>query len=350
MASLEHKPKKTVVTVGDSLTYGIYGNGNSWPIVLTNRDSDNIQTVIDAVGGSTAAMRLADWNTKVTALHPDYIIISLAYNDLGTNPTVYYNEISTMITYSKSNSSMPILGLCTASGGQPTILTYNNWTISTGQANNIPVIDFWNATNDPNNPNYLLPAYNSGDDVHCNSLGYTAMGNNISLDIFNTTIGFTNTSITTVEGTDISLTVKLNYESSNPVTVHIATIDGSAIAGTDYTSISQDLTFAKCETSKTVSLSIKDSQSTTSKQFTVQLSNPVNATIGDNSTCTITINPSNNPGYNAGFMSPLLDLIDAFTSLMPSIANLIINAGILLVVAVIGSGIIAFVKSFGFKL
>jgi lysophospholipase L1-like esterase len=37
---------------------------------------------------------------------------------------------------------------------------------------------------DPNQPNRLLPAYNSGDGVHPNDVGYLAMANASDLSFF----------------------------------------------------------------------------------------------------------------------------------------------------------------------
>ena len=48
------------------------------------------------------------------------------------------------------------------------------------------VIDFDKAVRDPSHPGTMLPAYDSGDDLHPNDLGMTAMANAIPLDLFRT--------------------------------------------------------------------------------------------------------------------------------------------------------------------
>ena len=59
----------------------------------------------------------------------------------------------------------------------------NAWIRTSGAFD--AVIDFDAAVRDPTNTSQLLPAYNSGDDIHPNSLGYQAIANAIDLDLFN---------------------------------------------------------------------------------------------------------------------------------------------------------------------
>jgi len=58
----------------------------------------------------------------------------------------------------------------------------NDW-IRNGKAYDA-VIDFDKAVRDPMNPNKVLPAYDSGDQLHPNDAGYKAMGDAIDLSIF----------------------------------------------------------------------------------------------------------------------------------------------------------------------
>ena len=48
------------------------------------------------------------------------------------------------------------------------------------------MIDFDLATRDPAHPSRFLPAYDSGDHLHPNDLGYQAMGNAVPLSLFRT--------------------------------------------------------------------------------------------------------------------------------------------------------------------
>ena len=93
------------------------------------------------------------------------------------------------------------------------------------------------------------------------------------------------------EGADsaISFTVSLDEAATDTVTVDYATADGTATAGTDYTSTSGTLTFDAGTTSKTISVSIADDETDESDEtFTVTLSNASGANVGT-STATGTI-------------------------------------------------------------
>ena len=84
------------------------------------------------------------------------------------------------------------------------------------------------------------------------------------------------------EGDAVAFTVSLSATSSQQVTVEYATSDGTAAAGSDYTAQSGTLTFAANETSKTVSVATTDdSVDEENETFTLTLSSPANATLGD---------------------------------------------------------------------
>jgi lysophospholipase L1-like esterase len=58
----------------------------------------------------------------------------------------------------------------------------NNWIRSSDEFD--AVIDFDRVTRDPAHPARFLPAYDSGDHLHPNDLGYEAMGNAVPLELF----------------------------------------------------------------------------------------------------------------------------------------------------------------------
>ena len=92
------------------------------------------------------------------------------------------------------------------------------------------------------------------------------------------------------EGDAVAFTVSLSEASSQQVTVDYATSDGTATSGTDFTTESGMLTFAANETTKTVSVATTDdSVDEEDETFTLTLSSPTNATLGD-ATATGTIN------------------------------------------------------------
>ena len=92
--------------------------------------------------------------------------------------------------------------------------------------------------------------------------------------------------VTVTEGdtgaTTASFTVTLSESSPDTVTVDYATADGSAAAPGDYTAASGTLTFLPDETTQTVSVDVNgDTLDEDDETFTVELSNPANATIDD---------------------------------------------------------------------
>ena len=92
-----------------------------------------------------------------------------------------------------------------------------------------------------------------------------------------------------VEGVAAIFTVMLAPASTLPVSVTWTTSDGSALTGSDYTGGTATLNFAPGETSKTVSIpTVNDGVAETSEQFTMTLSAPSGAMIGD-ATATATI-------------------------------------------------------------
>ncbi len=72
--------------------------------------------------------------------------------------------------------------------------------------------------------------------------------------------------------------VKLSNSNDQPITVKYTTVDGTAIAGSDYTATSGTLTFAPTVTQTFITVDIKnDLLFEAEEQFFVQLSNPTNA-------------------------------------------------------------------------
>ncbi|PZP39842.1 MAG: endoglucanase [Azospirillum brasilense] len=78
----------------------------------------------------------------------------------------------------------------------------------------------------------------------------------------------------------LAFTVALSKAASGPVTLHYATADGTATAGSDYAAASGTLTFAAGETSKTISIAIAgDTAVEANEGFLLNLSGASGATI-----------------------------------------------------------------------
>ena len=92
--------------------------------------------------------------------------------------------------------------------------------------------------------------------------------------------------VTQLEGdsgsANATFTVTLSAASGQSVTVSYGTVEGTATAPGDYTATSGLLTFAPGDTSETVDVAlIGDARDEINEDFTVALSSPANATLGD---------------------------------------------------------------------
>ncbi len=84
---------------------------------------------------------------------------------------------------------------------------------------------------------------------------------------------------------NFSFTVKLSNASSDVITVNYNTNNSTAIAGSDYTSVTGTITFNPGVTTQTITVPILDDfvdESSASERFFVNLTNPTNASILDN--------------------------------------------------------------------
>ena len=113
----------------------------------------------------------------------------------------------------------------------------------------------------------------------------TAVTGTITNDDFNSSPTLSINDVTIVEGKDANafLTVSLNNPISQSVSVNYTTTAINATAGSDYTTTSGTLSFAPNSTFGAISIPIlNDDINESLEAFTVNLSNPVNATLGTN--------------------------------------------------------------------
>ena len=93
----------------------------------------------------------------------------------------------------------------------------------------------------------------------------------------------------------VTLTVQQTLQSDDNVTVSYTTANGTALAGSDFTAVSDNVTILAGQTSATFDVTItNDTTDEHNQNFTVQLSNPVNAAIGT-STATVQITDDDLP-------------------------------------------------------
>ncbi|GAB3392245.1 SGNH/GDSL hydrolase family protein [Massilia agri] len=211
----------TIVTLGDSITDGTRSTldtNNRWPDWLARR----LQTERDPVLGinarfgvvnrgisgnrllgnspNTLAGRSAqerfDRDVLATA-GVRYLVILIGINDIGnssaTNPVTAEDLIAgyrQLILRARAKGISVIGATLTPFEGagyyspekEVVRQAVNNWIRNNDEFD--AVIDFDRATRDPAHPTRLLPAYDSGDHLHPNDLGYQAMGNAVPLSLF----------------------------------------------------------------------------------------------------------------------------------------------------------------------
>jgi YD repeat-containing protein len=108
---------------------------------------------------------------------------------------------------------------------------------------------------------------------------------------------FSTLNVTANDGT-LNVQVALSQSQSSQVTVNYATVDGSAVAGTDYTATSGMLTFAPGSTTQTFAVTLlPNTGALTDRLFTLNLTNPSNATLGGQSSATVDIAPMSSSAW-----------------------------------------------------
>src|SRR5262249_59798464 len=93
------------------------------------------------------------------------------------------------------------------------------------------------------------------------------------------------------KGGPAPLTVKPTGDPTGPVSVPVTASDGTATAGSDYTAVSSDITFAPFELSKTLTVPITDDAiNEANETANLQLNSPTGgATLGSPSTAVLSI-------------------------------------------------------------
>ncbi|WP_431778819.1 carbohydrate binding domain-containing protein [Microbacterium aurantiacum] len=123
-------------------------------------------------------------------------------------------------------------------------------------------------------------------------------------------IGVTTTSLSVTEGEDAVIPVRLSAASASEVTVSVSTQDGSAVAGTDYTAVTETLTLAAGEQDAQITVpTTGDDVARGNRSFAVVLSDASGATLGA-SRAEILIRDDDEVA--AGELSLLTDVVEDF--------------------------------------
>lgn len=212
-----------IVTLGDSITDGTRSTpdtNNRWPDWLARR----LQTERDPVLGLNARFGVVNRGISGNRLLSDapntlagrsasarfdrdvlatagvrYLVVMIGINDIGNSspasPVTSEDLIAAyrqliLRAHAKGISVIgatltPFEGAAYYSPEKEVVRqALNNWIRNNDEFDG--VIDFDRATRDPAHPPRFLPAYDSGDHLHPNDLGYEAMGNAVPLALFRT--------------------------------------------------------------------------------------------------------------------------------------------------------------------
>jgi hypothetical protein len=102
------------------------------------------------------------------------------------------------------------------------------------------------------------------------------------------------------------VTVTLTAPAPGPVTVNYATSNNSALAGSDYTAASGQLTFAAGQSKQTIMIPVlDDSVPESNETFNITLNNPTGVTLGTQATATLTI-LDNDPSSSSRVYLPVI--------------------------------------------
>ena len=216
-----HPDADAVVTLGDSITdgHGATTNANDrWPDLLAKRlqadpATKSVAVLNAGIGGNRLLLdelgpnALARFNDDVLApAGVRYLIVLEGVNDLGmmtrlgdVSSAKHQAEVhqiieayEQMITRAHAHgidaigaTIMPFVGPGYYHPGPNTEAdrqTINGWIRTSGHFD--AVIDFDKIVRDPQHPDRLLPAYDSGDHLHPSPAGYAAMANAVPLALF----------------------------------------------------------------------------------------------------------------------------------------------------------------------
>jgi len=203
---------RAIVTLGDSITDGLHStpDGNKrWPNRLAERlrsqkGGSKVAVLNAGISGNrilhdkvaTNASARLDRDVLVQS-GARYLIVLLGINDIGFFGAATADEIIAghrqiidrahamgLKVYGGTLTPFQgfLPGLYYTADGEAMRQAVNHW-MRTSKAYDA-VIDFDKAVRDPGNPAAMRPAYDSGDNLHPNDVGYQAMADAIDLSLF----------------------------------------------------------------------------------------------------------------------------------------------------------------------
>jgi lysophospholipase L1-like esterase len=206
-------PANTIglVTFGDSITDGARSTtdtNNRWPDVLARRLAGRKGTGVAVLNAGISGNRVLGDGAGISALARfdkdvlmqtgvTHVVVLEGINDIGvarSNPSPSAADLiaghKQLIERAHARGLKIYGGTLTpyegagyfSPEGEAKRQALNDWIRTSGAYD--AVIDFDKATRDPAAPTKFLPAYDSGDHLHPNDAGYTAMGNLVDLALF----------------------------------------------------------------------------------------------------------------------------------------------------------------------
>jgi len=206
-------PANTIglVAFGDSITDGARSTtdtNNRWPDVLARRFAARKSPAVAILNAGISGNRVLGDGAGLSALARfdkdvlmqtgvTHVVVMEGINDIGgarNNPSPSAADLiaghKQLIERAHARGLKIYGGTLTpfdgaayfTPEGEAKRQALNEWIRSSGAYDG--VIDFDKATRDPAAPSKFLPAYDSGDHLHPNDAGYTAMGNLVDLALF----------------------------------------------------------------------------------------------------------------------------------------------------------------------
>jgi Calx-beta domain len=294
---------------------GVYIQGA--PVTITQSTIANNHLGTSLQNGYSILL-IATNSSTPTSLNLNYDIVSNDANTLTNSPVTV-----------QSGSTLTINRTLFVESGSPAVANgVNNGTVGTinftnGASTDVitaPAADFVS----PSSPNFnyeLLassPARNQavGSTTTVDRAGNARSGDptNPDLGAFEfvpPTVSFENLDNQTFKTSgQITVVVQLSEAVSTAVSVHYATSDGTAKAGTDYVATSGTLTFPAGVTSESFNVQVlNDGVQTGNLRLNLTLSNPVNVGLGAQTQAVVTIQdvfPTDNDAFISGLYHDLL--------------------------------------------
>lgn len=236
LSSLALSPLPQIYCMGDSLTNWGYYETRLNGLLGTH----NWIVVNKGVSGNTVIQMAARFTADILNHYPNYTIIWGGTNDVsgGTSAATIESNLQAMYT-AAHNAGIRVIALTISPRGgltvpQRTVLnTVNAWILSTPSGVDY-VVDDYAVLDDPANPGFLLPAYDSGDGLHLTVAGYNIVADTIYAGVaFSTANGggqiatFTGNTMQTVSALSRNGTSPITMQSSNTTAWYIVDTAGA---------------------------------------------------------------------------------------------------------------------------